>query len=433
MKAASRIKIAILPVLAIAFAGMLCGCAAAGPPQGPGADWAASAQPDEIPPSSNVLMEMAYDTYGTADQAFSYTLTNTSMDTVTFDSAFSLEYSSDGKWLVVPFKAGFTASGTKDLPGMQMCRIDIDTSVFDSALPLGDYRIIQMAGDETLAAEFTLADQRADARDMNFGYEPMASLPADYDDVSAESDGCYTIADNGVTNSDRLQRFADKVSLGVPDRLRTVIMLSDNGGAIVRDIVFDPSPDGNSRFFVEYDKSRITDSQPASEQEYSYLSIAMDGYKKKLCLSNYISYTGSAPAGAPLEIISPNVSENIDLIATVEQRTEKNTVEMPYICLVYGSDGVSYAAIQKNGTVFDCKSGGTLKTYSFPDNSGVTLNGVKWLSDTVLSLSGVMADGQSYQTDYDLEAAPAADTAAPADTSDTSDTSATSATANPAN
>ena len=394
--------------MAIAFAGLLCGCAAAGPPPGPGADWAVSALPDEIPPSNNVLMEMAYDTYGIADNTFSYTLTNTSMDSVSFDGAFNLEYSSDGKWLVVPFNADFTASGAKDLPSMQMCRVDIDTSMFDGALPLGDYRVIQTADDETLAAKFTLSDQRADARDMDFGYEPLSSLPADYDDLLAESDGCYTIADNSVTNPNTLQRFADKVSLGVPAKLRTVIMLSDNGGASVRDIVFAPLPDGSSRFFVDYDNSRIQGSPSAPEQIYSYLSTAMDGNKKKLCLSNYVSYSDSAPAGAAMEIITPNVSDNIDLVATVAQRAEESASALPYSCLFYGIDGVSYAAIERSGDTLDISSGDSLKTYSFPENSGVTLNGVKWLSDTVLSLTGVMSDGLPYQTTYDLDAAPTA-------------------------
>jgi len=266
-------------------------------------------------------MEMAYEVYGADDKTVSYTITNTGMDPVTFDSGFSLEYNDNDIWKAVPFAAQQDTSETYTLPGLQMCAVEIDMGMFGPGLPEGGYRIVRTIGDVLSKAEFAISDQRIDALDMSFGFVPLDSLPPDYDAADAQNDGCYTLMEDGPKNQDAVSRFADKASFGVPAKLRTM-MLGDGGGAVIRDIVFAPLPDGTSRFLVTTDGSRAPASPGITEATYSYLSLAKVGNKSKACLSDYMSYSDQAPDGAPLELLSPGTPDNIDLVATIQARTE---------------------------------------------------------------------------------------------------------------
>jgi len=263
---------------------------------------------------------------------------------------------------------------------------------------------VRKVGNALQKAEFAIAGVRIDAREMTFGHKPLSSLPADYDGIDAQNDGYYTILEDGVFNQEVVQFFCDRVHLGVPAKLRTVMHTA--GGAVhVRDIIFAPDSDGNSRFFVILDDSRRTvdSEQLIIESVYSSLSVAKVGNKHKVCLSNYVSHIGDAPAGAPLELLSPDAADNIDLVATIELRTEENVLSLPHKFLVYGPDDESFVTIARGGKTFGYSTPGGAKTGIEPGQAGVTLTVIKWVDNTQLSLFGVTADGQIYQGTYEIE------------------------------
>jgi len=308
------------------FCGALWGCAA--PHEDTGIDWPESPYQNEDFSASGVLMETAYEAYGPDDKVVSYILINTTAIPVVFDDDFSLEYSEDGVWLTAPVISDEGQKGTYTLQGHEMCRINILLSLLDADLPEGQYRIVRKAGGALYKAEFRIADKRSDVREMDFGYEPLSSLPVNYDGIDAQKDGCYTIVEDGVFNRDAVQFFTDRVYLDIPAKLRTV-MLTDEGDVLVRDIIFDPDPEeGTGRFLVVFmiPENSNTAQNPGlslTEHPYDYLSIAVIDDRSKACLSDYVSYADEAPEGAPLELLSPGVPDNIDLIATLELRTEE--------------------------------------------------------------------------------------------------------------
>ena len=393
----------------------------AGPPQ-PEYDWVQSEFGSEIFPPPGVLMEMTYETYGIEDKVVSYILTNTTMAPISFNDAVSLEHYQDGEWLSIPLtppepepgsgpgseaetgldEASELQDESHELQGMQMCRVDLDISLLGMPFPEGRYRVVAIVEDKPCAAEYSLASERIDAKRMDFGYEPLASLPDDFDAVDAVTEGYYTITEKGPVNPEVVQRFADKVSLKAPAKLRTVLPAED-GGIIIRDIVFDLSPDGNGRFFVTVDSSRTSGGLTDTEEVYSFMSIARVGNKNKVCLSNYVSYSDYAPIGSALELISPEAPDNIDLVATVGLRTENNMVDLPYSFLAFGPDNISFVTISRGGDSFSVKSGDIDKTDIPPGEEGVVLTGARFLSETQISLSGFKGEDQSYQMLYELE------------------------------
>ena len=349
-------------------------------------------------------MEMALEAYGPGDTIVSYVLINTGQDPVSFDEEFRLEHYSDGAWLTVPFISEIEPGDAYILPGMQASRIDVSLALFRAPLPEGIYRIVRMVGNSLLRADFTIAGERANVRDMLFGHVPISSLPNDYDGIDAQNDGYYTILEDGIYNQEVAQFFTDRVHLGVPAKLRTV-WHTPGGAVLIRDIFFDPHADGHGRFIVvTCDSRRIGDSeQLLTEQVYSSLSIVKVGNKRKVCLSNYVSHITDAPAGAPYELLTPEASDNIDLVATVELRTEENALALPYKFLVYGPDGNSFASISRDGTTFSYKTPGAAGEDMKPEQAGVRLNLIKWSGPTQFSIYGVSADGQTWQHTYDIQ------------------------------
>ena len=378
-----------------------CGTEADSQPQ-PEYDWTQSEFEDEIPAPAGVLMEMAYEAYGVGDEIISYVLSNTTTSPVLFSDAFSLESFQDGEWLAILLNPELGPDDTLELQGMQMCRVDLDISQLGMPFPEGLYRIIIMVEDLPCAAEYTLSEERIDARQMHFGYEPLDSLPPEFDIFDAENEGYYTITENGSVNADSVQRFADKVSLNVPAKLRTAILLED-GGTLIRDIVFDLSPDGYGRFYVTVDSSRASSELARSDQVYSFMSLATVGNKKKVCLSNYVSYDDYAPIGAALELISPETPDNIDLVATVGLRTENNMVALEFGFLAFGADDVSFVTIARGGETFSVKTVDLAGTDISPADTGVKLTGAVLMSSSQVLLYGVMADEESYEALYNLE------------------------------
>ena len=389
-------------LLVLLLCGTLWGCAQQDPAEQE-INWAVSPHNNENFAETGVIMEMAFEVYGSDDPSVSYILINTTLDPVTFDDEFSLEHNLDGAWLTVPFISESNQNETYTLPGLQACKIDVNLSLFKAPLPEGSYRIVRKVNGSLHMAEFALAGQRIDARDMTFGHAPLSSLPADYDGHDAQNDGYHTILEDGVYNQEAVQFFADRVHLGVPAKLRTV-MHTNEGAVLVRDIIFAPDPDWHGRFIVILDDSRraIDSEQLLTERIYSNMSIAQVGNKRKVCLSNYVSHIKDAPAGAPFELISPDAADNIDLVATVELRVEELSASQPYMFLIYGPDGESFATITRGGMTFGYKSGDVYNADMQPAQTGITLTAIKWMSETQLLLSGVMADGQLYQFNYDI-------------------------------
>jgi len=394
--------IGILLVLFV-FCGALWGCG--------GSD--AASQTDSWPKSPHadsdfsegcVIMETALEAYGPGDTVISYVIINTGSDPVSFDDEFRLEYYLDGTWLTVPFINEVEPGDAYILPGMQASRIDVSLALFRAPLPEGLYRIVRMVGNSLVAADFAIAGERSNVRDMLFGHVPLSTIPEDYDAIDAQNDGYYTILEDGVYNQEVLQFFTDRVHLGVPAKLRTV-WHTPGGAVLVRDVIYDPHPDGHGRFIVILcDSRRIGgDTQLLTEQVYSSLSIVKVGNKRKVCLSNYVSHITDAPAGAPYELMTPDASDNIDLVATMELRVEENALTLPYKFLIYGPDGSSYASISKDGTSFSYKTRNAEGADIKPDQSGVTIKVIKWTGSEQLSLFGAAANGQSWQYTYDIE------------------------------
>ena len=402
MKSA-RAKYLFIVFLLAALCLILAGCAETAEDPPPAEDeWPSSSHTEDSFTPSKVLMEMAFDTYGENDEIISYTITNTTMHPITFDGDFSLEFNRNGNWVIVPFAGEINETETNTLPGMQMCLIEVNLSLFVPNLPLGEYRIVRMIEDDLLKVEFEIAETSISVRDMSFGFEPLSSLSPDYDAIDAENDGCYVLMEDGPKNQDVVQRFADRVSLNVPAKLRTV-MLAEDGGTLIRDIIFDPLSNGNGRHSVITDASRTTVNIDVSEDTYSFLSIAEIGNKNKVCLSNYLSYSLYAPIGAPLELISPNSPDNIDLVATVEMRTEAKLEALTNKFLIFGPDGLSFATISRSGNTFGYFIGGEEQVDIPVTENGVTLDSIKWMSDKQLLLIGTDSGGTNFQTTYDIE------------------------------
>jgi len=366
-------------------------------------DWPESTYKATDFSESGVIMEMAFEIYGPEDLVVSHILINTGPEPVTFDDSFNLEYYMDGKWLRIPLLSEPEKGESYTLPGLQACKVYVNLSLFDGPLPEGRYRVVRVVGGALHQAEFILADSRIDAREMSFGHSPLISLPSDYDGIDAVDDGYYTIIEDGVFNQEALLFFADRVHLGVPAKLRTVMHAPD-GAVLIRDIVYAPDFEGNDRFLVVYaDSRRMAGTEwLVTESVYSNLSIAKIGNKHKVCLSNYVSHILDAPAGAPFELLSPNTSDNIDLVATVELRTEENVKALAHKFLIFGPDGESFAVIERGGNTFGYRFGGASETGIAPDSQGVTLKTIKWVSATQFNVFGQYSDGQSFQTTYEL-------------------------------
>jgi len=395
MKTAGRLLVLFL------LCGVLSACA--GPqPDLPG-NWPESGLAGADFSDAGVIMEMAYEVYGPENIVISHILINTGPEPVTFDDLFSLEFYHEDAWRVVPQVVETDENETYMLPGFQACKVYINLSLFPSPLPEGLYRVTRVVGGRVHSAEFKLADKRIDARIMGFGIAPLSSLSPEYDGIDAQKDGYYTIIEDGVFNHEALQFFCDRVYLSVPAKLRTV-MHSPGGAVLIRDIVFAPDALGNDRFFVTLDYSRGAGEGGTGsflkEAVYSSLSVAKWGNKNKACLSNYVSHIDDAPPGAALELLSPDTADNIDLVATIELRTEEKVADRPYMFLVFGPDSESYAVIERGGETFGYKAGGNFLMGIEPDIAGITLTVIKWLDENELALFGITADGKVVQTSY---------------------------------
>lgn len=398
----TRTKNIFLIALLTACCLLFIGCSETSEPDPIEDAWPASPHSDSSFSQTGVLMEMAYEVYGTNDTAVSYTMANKTMNPISFDSDFTLEFYSDGNWTVVPFAGELSEGEVNTLPGLQMCLIEVDLSLFSPDLPIGNYRIVRMIGDVLSRAEFGIGETRINVHDMKFGFEPLSSLPPDYDATDAENDGAYVLMEDGPRNQDVVQRFADKASLDVPAKLRTV-MLAEDGGTLIRDIVFEPLAGSNGRYSIVTDASRSVATMDEGEKTYSYLSIAEIENKKKVCLSNYVSYSTDALEAAPLELLSPTSPDNIDLIATVEMRTEEIIKVLPNKYLIFGPGDLSFATISRAGNTFGYYIGiEEILDIPVPTNFA-DLEEIRWMGDKQLLLSGTTADGSSYETTHEIE------------------------------
>ena len=400
----TRMKNTFLVALLVVLCSALIGCTKESeePPQAVEDAWASSSYSDSSFAPSYALMEMAFEAYGTNDTSVSYTITNTKMDSIVFDGDFSLEFNRDGTWVTVPFVAELEKGEPDTLPGLQMCLVEVDMALFGPDLPIGKYRIVRTIGEDLLKAEFMISETRIAVKDMSFGFEPLTSLSPDYDATDAENDGCYVLMEDGPMNLDVIQRFADKIYLGVPAKLRTA-MLAEDGGTLIRDIIFEPLSDGYGRYSVITDASRTTVNIDTAEDTYSFFSVAEVGNKKKVCLSNYASYSLYAPVGAPLELISPDSPDNIDLIATTELRIEESQEASLNKFLVFGPNELSYATISRSGNTFGYLINGEEKIDIPAGDSGSKLDDIQWMSDKQLLLTGTNAGGESFQITYEIE------------------------------
>jgi len=391
-------KTIVCLLVTILISSALWGCT--GTPEEQAADWPESSLRATDFPETDVIMETAFEVYGPEDKVITHILINTGNDGVAFDESFILEFDSDGTWLEVPLREEAGKSEKFTLPGMQACTVYINLSLFKGPLPEGRYRIVRMVGGVLHQAEFMIASSRIDAREMTFGHAPLSSIPIEYDGIDAQGDGYYTIIEDGVFNQEALLFFADRVHLGVPAKLRTV-MHENDGAVLIRDIIFAPDNDGIGRFFVILADSRkiVNAEWQVTERVYSNMSIVKVGNRHKVCLSNYVSHLQDAPAGAPFELLSPNTVDNIDLIATVELRTEENVKALPYMFLIFGPDSKTYAAIERGGKKFGFD---VSKMDMRPASQDVTLMTIKWISAAQIVVSGHHADGSLYQETYEL-------------------------------
>ena len=350
-----------------------------------------------------IVMEMAYQGYGTEDRVISYTLANRGMEPISFDDTVGLEYFLEDTWRVVPLRSEASGGEERVLDSMQMCRVDVDLSLFACRVfPEGRYRVVRQVGDALLMAEYSLQTQRMDVSEMDFGLVPLTSLPAEYDTADAQNDGYYAIAEDAIYHQEKVQYFVDKVSLGVPAMLRTVMALEE--GVLVRDILFDPSVNGVGRFSVVTGNfhAEMEPIQTPPPRMYSHMSIIKVDNKRKVCLSNYASYTENAPEGAENEVLSPGAADNIDLVATVELRTEENIQRLGHQLLVFGPEGMSYAALQLGENDFTIKSGEIDRVVSLPEDLAMALTTVGWQEDAQLILTGTTADGEGATRIYDI-------------------------------
>ncbi|MDL2225128.1 hypothetical protein LJC20_02835 [Eubacteriales bacterium OttesenSCG-928-M02] len=379
----------------------LWGCGPTGPAE---SRWEKSTYTEEtFTVDSTIAMAMVYQGYGLEDRVISYTLTNEGTEPIAFDDTIGLEYFLEDTWRVVPLRSEAGTGEERVLEGMQACRVDVDLSLFAvTAFPQGRYRLVRQAGDSMLMAEFSLGEARITAQEMDFGYAPLASLPAEYDATDAQNDGCYTIAEGGVYHQEKVQYFLDKASLGVPAMLRTVMVVEE--GMVVRDILFDPDGDDIGRFIVatETFHPETGPSQAPSQKIYGHMSIARVENKRKVCLSNYVSYAGDAPEGAEREIVSPGVADNIDVVATMELRVEEAIQRLGHQLLVFGPDGLSHASLRLEESAFTVKLGEESQQVSLPADVAMALTGIGWKSDSQLTLSGTTADGTSITRTYDI-------------------------------
>jgi len=384
-------------LLMLLFCAVLMGCTASAP-ENQQLNWPQSPYQDSDFDKTDILMEMALEVYGIDDENVAYVLFNSGANQVVFTDEFSLEYYTDEDWLTIPFAAEISQNSGYTLPGLQMCKIDVSISLFEAPLPEGQYRIVRKVNNALYKAEFAIAEERIGVFDMKFGHTPLMSLPADYDGIDAQNDGIYSIREDGVFNQEAVRFFADKVHLGVPAMLRTV-MHTDEGAVLVRDIIFVPDPDGPGRFFVTLDDSRRTSGseQLLTESVYSFMSIAQIGNKRKVCLSNFVSHIGDASEDTPYELISPDAADNIDLVATIELRVADNTEALPYLFLNYSPGGESYATISRGGLTFGYKTEGIVETDLRLEQEGSRFFDIQWTGDMQLLLSGNTSDGEFFQ------------------------------------
>ena len=192
-----------------------------GPPAGEMSFPESKAAPTEGP----VTMETEWETYARSVDRVWFTLENTGTETVEFGAEYSLEtLGENGAWYQVPTveNAGWESIAYVLAPGgkfAQACGFSLFDYDFSGG---GTYRIVKTVGEQTLAAEFTLAEGARISAETPYGFWPLEDVPEEAHPSELAEGGAVVFTEAGTENLDLTEEFLDKVSLGIPCQLRTV-------------------------------------------------------------------------------------------------------------------------------------------------------------------------------------------------------------------
>ena len=364
-----------------------------GPPAGEMSFPESKAAPTEGP----VTMETEWETYARSVDRVWFTLENTGTETVEFGAEYSLEtLGENGAWYQVPTveNAGWESIAYVLAPGgkfAQACGFSLFDYDFSGG---GTYRIVKTVGEQTLAAEFTLAEGARISAETPYGGWPLEDVPEEAHPSELAEGGAVVFTGAGTENLELAAEFLEKVSLGIPCQLRTVQDYYESWPMVI-DVIYE-----NDSFLW-----RMRTGGEITEKRFSY--VVTDG--TDVYLSNGADWESTEaydsdkafllPAGSGASLATAAEAMTVDRLAgnTVRYRT-------------WSADGVWDAFLTRTPSEFGVGwqrpgegSGGSLYDLGSWYDEELSVTGIVWEDDGTLSLTCRTAAGGAIVPTFDPE------------------------------
>ena len=364
-----------------------------GPPAGEMSFPESKAAPTEGP----VTMETEWETYARSVDRVWFTLENTGTETVEFGAEYSLEtLGENGAWYQVPTveNAGWESIAYVLAPGgkfAQACGFSLFDYDFSGG---GTYRIVKTVGEQTLAAEFTLAEGARISAETPYGFWPLEDVPEEAHPSELAEGGAVVFTEAGTENLDLAAEFLDKVSLGIPCQLRTVQDYYESWPMVI-DVIYE-----NDSFLW-----RMRTGGEITEKRFSY--VVTDG--TDVYLSNGADWDSTERYDSDKAFLLPSGSGG-DLVPRAQELMADQTAGSTVRYRIWSADGVWDASLTETPTEFGVGwqrpgEGSSGSLYDLGDwyDEAPAITDIAWQADGTLCLTCETAEGGVQTFDFDPE------------------------------
>ena len=348
-----------------------------GPPAGEMSFPESKAAPTEGP----VTMETEWETYARSVDRVWFTLENTGTETVEFGAEYSLEtLGENGAWYQVPTveNAGWESIAYVLAPGgkfAQACGFSLFDYDFSGG---GTYRIVKTVGEQTLAAEFTLAEGARISAETPYGFWPLEDVPEEAHPSELAEGGAVVFTEAGTENLDLAAEFLDKVSLGIPCQLRTVQDYYESWPMVI-DVIYE-----NDSFLW-----RMRTGGEITEKRFSY--VVTDG--TDVYLSNGADWESTEKYDSDKAFLLPAGSGSA-LVPKAQEMMAERTAGNTTRYRIWSADGVWDASLTETPTEFGVGwqrpgEGSSGSLYDLGDwyDDPPPITGLAWQADGILRLT----------------------------------------------
>lgn len=301
----------------------------------------------------------------------------------------------DGTWQALPMKenAAWTMEGLL-VPDGAAIALGCWLGMYDHEFCDGTYRIVKEVEGQTCAAEFRMKEGAAISAEAPYGFGPLEDLPRDYGAPLAE-ETAMVFTNEGVKNSEELETFLHKVSLGLPCQLRTVQDYGE-GAVMVIDTIYE-----NDHFLWRM----WNGGDEVTQERYSYL--VTDG--TDLYLSNGADWeTAQRYANKELAWLVPAGTAGPAEVETVDAMTADRLAGNTARYRAWSADGGWDAFLTEDPTEFGVGwrkdgegSGGRMYDLQDWDGLETAIWGLEWRENGKLLLFCETADGGSSRLTFD--------------------------------